>query len=118
MFKKDKNPVSSALFGVAAIQAVVGFLGWNIYSPNFAPIDWVITFSFAFFIALAILACYARVPAAVIAVVLYAAFLLFQASVNIQLLMAGLIFKIPNLILLLVALFFALKTKNITKQDG
>ena len=116
MIKKDKHPVSSALFGVGVIQAVVGFLGWSVHGPKFAPIDWVITFSFLIFIVLAIAARWARVPAAVIAAAIYGAFLLLQASISIQLLMAGMIFKIPNVILLLVALVLAFKSRKKTEE--
>jgi hypothetical protein len=115
---KDKHPVSSALFGVAAIQAVVGFLGWSIHSVDFAPIDWGITFSFVLFAVLALLARWARVLAAIIATALYGGFLLLQASVSIQLLTSGLIFKVPNVVLLLVALAFALKPKKPPRQDN
>ena len=118
MIKKDKNPVSSALFGVAGIQAVVGLLAWSIHSPGFAPIDWAITFSFAIFAALAILARRTRVPAAIIAALLYGAFLALRATISLQLLTAGLIFKIPNIVLLVVALAFAFKSNKKTAQDN
>jgi hypothetical protein len=117
MIKKDKNPVSSSLFGVAAIQAVVGFLGWSVHSAEFAPIDWIITFSFVIFGALAVLARRSRIPAALIATAIYGAFLLLQASISVQLLMAGLIFKIPNIILLIVALIAAFGSKREDVQE-
>ena len=117
MIEKDKYPVSAALFAVAGIQAVVGCLGWSMYAASFAPIDWVITFSFAIFAALAILARRARIPAAIIATALYGAFLAFQATISVQLVMTGLIFKIPNVILLLMALAFAFKSTKPTEQD-
>ena len=118
MIKKDKHSVSAALFGVAAIQAVVGCFGWSIYGSNFSPIDWVITFSFAIFVVLAILARGARIPAAIIATALYGAFLAFQATISVDLLMMGLIFKVPNVILLLVALASAFKSTKPTEQDA
>lgn len=117
MIKRDKHPVSTLLFGVAAIQAIVGFLGWSIYSPSFAPIDWGITFSFAIFAAFAILARWACVTAALIASVLYVSFLAWQASTSTQILKTGLIFKIPILVLLVVALVFAFSPRKATAQS-
>lgn len=117
MVRNERHPVSSSLFAVAAIQAVVGFFGWSIHSPNFAPIDWVITFSFAIFASLAILARWARLPAAVIATVIYGGFLVMQVSISMELLMTGLVFKTPVVLLLLVALGLAFKGRQTTEQE-
>jgi hypothetical protein len=106
---KDKNVTASALFGVAAIQILVGALGYFLYSGEMGLLDRIISFSGVFYIALGIAARWVRVPAAVIGAILYAAFLAFQASRSMDLLMAGLIFKIPVVILLIVAVVFALR---------
>jgi hypothetical protein len=107
--RTDKNVTASALFGVAAIQILVAGIGWFLYSAQFGWIDWLITFSGAIYIALGVASRWIRLPAAVIGSVLYAAFLAFQASRSSDLLMSGLIFKIPVVILLLVAVVSALK---------
>jgi len=109
MIRKDKHPVSAALFGVAALQGVVGLFGWWIHGLFFEPIDWVITFSFGLFVGLALLARRAKVAAAVIGTGLYVVFLVFQGFVSVELLMTGLVFKIPICLLLLVAVVFAFK---------
>src|SRR5881396_2996682 len=101
--RKDNNPTASALFGVAAIQGMVGVFGW---------LDWVITFSAAIYIALGIAARWVRLPAALIGVGLYAAFLAFQALRSVGLLMSGFIFKIPVVVLLLIAVVFALRRSS------
>ena len=106
---REKNATASALLGVAAIQIVVGFLGWSVYRDRFGWLDWVIMFSGAIYIVLSIAARWARLPAAVVGAALYATFLLFQASRSVDLLMTGLIFKIPVVILLLVAILSALR---------
>ncbi len=110
--RKDKNPTASALFGVAAIQGMVGVLGWYLHSGSFGWLDWVITFSSAIYIALGIAARWVRLPVALIGVGLYAAFLAFQALRSVGLLMSGFIFKIPVVVLLLVAVVFALRRSS------
>jgi len=109
LIRKDKNPTISALLGVAAIQIVVGVLGWSVYGDRFGWLDWVITYSGAIYIGLSILARQYRLIAAVIGATLYGAFLVFQATRSIELLMSGPIFKVPVVILLLVALVSALR---------
>jgi hypothetical protein len=107
--RKDKNVTASALFGVAAIQILIGAIGYFVYSGEMGLLDRIISFSGVFYIALGIAARWTRLPAALIGAVLYAAFLAFQASRSMDLLMAGLIFKIPVVILLIVAVEFALR---------
>lgn len=107
--RKDKNVTASALFGVAALQILVGGLGYFLYSGEMGLLDRIISFSGVFYIALGVAARWIRLPAALIGAVLYGAFLLFQASRSMDLLMAGLIFKIPVVILLVVAVVFALR---------
>lgn len=106
---KDKNVTASALFGVAAIQILIGSIGYLLYSSEMGLLDRIISFSGFFYVVLGILARWARLPSAVVGAALYAAFLAFQASRSMDLLMTGLIFKIPIVILLLVAVLFALK---------
>lgn len=107
--RKDKNVTASALFGVAAVQILVGGIGFFLYSGEMGLLDRIISFSGLFYIALGIAARWVRLPAAAIGAVLYAAFLAFQASRSMDLLMTGLIFKIPVVILLIVAVVFALR---------
>ena len=107
--RKDKNVTASALFGVAALQILVGGLGYFLYSGEMGLLDRIISFSGVFYIALGIAARWVRLPAAVVGAVLYAAFLAFQVSRSMDLLMTGLIFKIPVVILLVVAVVFALR---------
>lgn len=109
MIKKEKHPVSAALFGVGAIQGVVGLLGWWIHGPFFEPIDWVLTFSFVVFVALGFVARRAKIAGAVMGAIVYGVFLVFQACVSTELLMAGLVFKVPICILLVGGLVFAFK---------
>ena len=108
--RKDKNVTASALFGVAAIQILVGAIGLFLYGGELGLLDKVIAFSGGIYIALAIVARWLRVPAALVGAVLYAAFLVLQASRSMDLLMSGLIFKIPVVILLVVAVVSALRS--------
>ena len=107
--RRDKNVTASALFGVAAIQILIGAMAYFVYSAELGLLDRVIAFSGAFYFALGIIARWVRLPAAVIGTVLYAAFLVFQGSRSVDLLMTGLIFKIPIIILLIAAVLFALR---------
>jgi hypothetical protein len=112
MIRKDKHSVSAALFGVAAIQGVVGLFGWWIHGAFFEPIDWVITFSFAVFVGLALLARRAKIAAAVMGAGLYVVFLSYQGLVSTELLKAGLVFKVPICLLLVGAVIVALRRKG------
>ncbi|MCK6500915.1 MAG: hypothetical protein L6Q38_15670 [Nitrospira sp.] len=100
---------ASALFGVAAIQILIGSIGYFLYSGEMGLLDRIISFSGVFYIVLGIMARWARLPSAIVGAVLYAAFLAFQASRSMDLLMTGLVFKIPIVVLLVVAVLFALK---------
>jgi hypothetical protein len=114
----DKNPTASALFGVAAIQILVGLLGWFMYSPHFGWLDWIVTISGAIYIALAIAARWTRLSAAIVAAALYAVYLGYQASQNIDLLWGGWIIKVPIVILLLAALIFAIRDSAKRQQNS
>jgi hypothetical protein len=104
------------LFGAAAIQALLGLLLWGIYGPEFTPADWVYSFSFVIFVLLGILARRARIAAAVTAGALYGTFLLLQAASGMEFLKSGIKFKIPIVVLLLIALVVAFKRKRGTEQ--
>jgi hypothetical protein len=116
MIKKEKNPVSAALYGVAAIQGIVGVLAWHVYTPETATKVWTITITFAIFLCLGILARWARTPAAVAGVILYGLFLVLQAATSMELLLSGLIIKLPIVILLVASLVSALRPKPCVAQ--
>lgn len=116
--RKDKNMTASALFGVAAIQILVGGLGWYLYREKFTSLDWIVAFSGGIYIALGIAARWFRLPAAVVGAVLCAAYLIFQASHSIELLMGGLVIKIPVVILLIVATVSALRFQTTCLSTG
>ncbi|HSY09987.1 MAG TPA: hypothetical protein VK840_03645 [Candidatus Dormibacteraeota bacterium] len=113
---KDKNPTASSLFGVAALQILVGAFGWYLYSANFSLVDWIIAFGGVIYIVLGIVARWKPLFAALTGTVLYALFLAFQAMRSIELLKSGLIIKIPIVILLIVAVIDALKRSSATPQ--
>ena len=109
--RASSNPTTSALFGVAAIQATVGLIGWFIYSPEFQPIDWIATFSFAVYFAFGVWARWRPKPATLSAALSYAAFLGVQARISLDLLFTGWIFKLPICVLLIVAFVSARQTR-------
>ena len=82
---------------------------WWLYSPEFGPLDWVVTFSFLIYIALGVWARWQPVAPTVIGLLLYALFLGWQALMRPDLLTVGLIFKIPIVLLLITALVLALR---------
>ena len=104
IIRTDKNVTASALFGVAAVQIIIVVINWFLHGgqiDGFAWFDWLITFSGAIYIALGIAAIWSRLPAAIMGIVLYAAFFVGISDL--------LIVMIPVVILLLVALVAALK---------
>lgn len=110
--RKDKNFTTSALFGVAVIQIAVMGIAWVIHGDaalwqQMGLVDKVITYSGGIYLVLAVAARWVPVPAAVIGAVLYAAFLALQASRSLDLLTTGFIFKVPIVILLVLAVVFA-----------
>jgi ABC-type uncharacterized transport system permease subunit len=115
--RKDKNGTASALFGVAAIQILIGGISYYLSSGEMGWLDRFIAFSGFFYIALAVMARWARLPAAVIGAVLYAAFLGFEASRSIELLKNRLLFKIPVVVLLIVAIVFALRRPPVSPGE-
>ena len=90
--RRDTNPTATLLLGVAALQILVGMLGWLEYCwqldidalrdviytydrVHFNWFDWIITFNGPVFIALAVIARRARLTAAFAGAAVYAAFL-------------------------------------------
>ena len=105
IIRKDKNVTASALFGVAAIQIFIAAIDWFLHgfqSDRFGWIDWIFPLSGVIYIALGIAARRIRLLAAIIGGVLYAAFFVGTSDL-------WFIFKIPVVILLLVAVVSALK---------
>ena len=103
--RKDRNVTASALFGVAAIQLIIAGLDWFLHGfqfDRFGWIDWLLPLSGVIYIALGIAARRIRLLAAIIGGVLYAAFFVGTSDL-------WFIFKIPVVILLLVAVVSARK---------
>lgn len=124
--RKDTNPTASLLFAVAALQILVGVIGWFVHRLDadveelrwilysydrvqFGWLDWAITFSGVIFAALGIVARWARLPAALFGAGLYGAFLALHASEIARWPMTGLFIKIPVAILLLAAVASAFR---------
>jgi hypothetical protein len=117
VIRKSKNATSSALFGIAIFQGLIGLGGWTLYSVNnhFTLVDWLVTFSGALYLLLGILARFKRLWAALIGSAIYAAYLAYQTSIGLQLLVEGfLLIKLPVIALLLYALFNALRDAKAT----
>ena len=58
--RQDKNVTASALFGVAAIQILIGAMAYFIYSTELGLLDRVIALSGAFYFVLGITARWVR----------------------------------------------------------
>ena len=123
--RRKDNPTASALFGIAAVQFLVGFIGLFIYFVNpdadipqlkwflyhfqsgaFTALDWVVAFSGVIFTLLALLAYRARLPAALLAAASYVGLLLLQGAVGLS---GALVVKVLVVILLVVASAAALR---------
>ncbi|MGA3285282.1 MAG: hypothetical protein ABSD57_12605 [Verrucomicrobiota bacterium] len=114
--RKDKNVPASALFGVAVIQIFTGVIGWFIYSAELGRLGTIICFSGFIYIALGIVARWFQLSAALVGTVLYAAFLLFEGYHGGYLLMTpGLLYKVPIVTLLFVAVVSALRCPRVYK---
>ena len=103
--RKDKNFTASALFGVAAIQLIIAGIDWLLHGfqfDRFGWIDWIFPLSGVIYIALGIAARRIRLVSAILGCMLYAALFVGISDVLF-------IFKIPVLILLVVAVVTALK---------
>ena len=113
--RKDRIPTASALFGAAAIQMVFGLLALVFFSGSvqFDWLDRVSIFGGVVFIPLGIIAHWFPRSAALAGAGFYTAFLAAQASRSFSLLMSAYPFKIPVVILLLVALVCALRRPSV-----
>lgn len=118
MLNKSRNPVTSCLLGVAALHAVVSFLGIFLYSPQFDWLDWLVTSSPVVYIVLGIVAKGAPRTCAAIGLLLFAAFLGYQAVFNPELIGVGWIFKTPIGILLVTSLVLALRTGSTVRAQA
>ena len=100
---KERKWTASALFGVALIQGMLGFVGWSMNGRSFGGLDWVFSFSGVFYFGLALAVRWIRFPAALIGAGLYAGFLALQLLHGVAAFKSGLIFKVPIVALLFVA---------------
>jgi|GEM_PF-3270829 len=116
MIRDEKHPVSSALFGAAAIQVVLAWIAWGRHRVDSTPLEWLDFIALGAFLFLGILARRARVPAAVIAVVLYGTFLVQQGSIGVELLASWVVLKVSIVALLLVGLVLAFEPKKEPEQ--
>ncbi len=109
---KKRNHVPVALAGVAAIQAIVGGLGWATYGPLFGPLDWAITLSFLVYVGLSVWSRWQPIAASCTGSLIYAVFLGYQATLSIALVFTGLLFKGPIVLLLTAAVTMAIKNRS------
>ena len=120
MIRKSKNPTYSALLGIAIFQGLIGLGGWTLYSVqhHFGVFEWLVTFSGVFFLILAVVARFQRLPAALIGCGLYATYLGYQALLGIAFLLDGfLLVKLPVILLLLYALVTAFRPAPATPNE-
>ncbi len=110
--RSTKSSAPSALGGVAAIQCIVGLLGWWLHSYELNWVGHLISFSFLIFVVLAIWARWAPLTPSVIAAGLYGTLLAEQAMFAPELLAAGWIFKAPIVVLLVVAVVSGVRAMN------
>jgi len=117
--RKDKNVTASALFGVAILLIFWGAIGWFIYSAELNWLGMLLCFSGFIYIVLGIVARWVRLPAALFGVILYMTFLVFECYLSVKygedLVITGLFFKIPIVILLLAAVVWALQCSTAHK---
>lgn len=102
--RKDKYPTSSLLSGVAVLQLLVALFIWSIHGSTFGWIDWAFSLDFLVFVGLAIFARWLPAIAGIIGFLLYASYLGTQATVSLEVLRSGWIFKLPVAVLLTIAL--------------
>lgn len=111
MTRTKRNHVPTALMGVAAIQAVVGGIGWAVYGPQFGPLDWAITLSFLVYAALSLWSRWQPIAASCTGSLIYGLFLAYQATLGTALLFTGLVFKGPIVLLLIASVVMATKSR-------
>src|SRR5688572_6329478 len=96
--KKAQNKTVAALFGVAVIQMVIGYIGYSMYGwDNLNGVQKAITVSGAFYLLLSLLAKKTPVAAASTGVILYGLYIGWQVTHGRSTLMSDLIFKVPVL---------------------
>ena len=117
--RKDKNVTVSALFGVAAIQIFVGaiasILSWMTSVHYFGVLDVLFVISGVGYVILGLAARRARLPAAIIASVLFVALQRTRASMSVAFLTGG-ILTLLVVALLFVAVVAALKRPAADKE--
>lgn len=112
--RKECDWTALALFGVALLQMLLGFVGWFLNRKAFGGLDWAFSGSGLVYLGLAIAARWLCFPAALVAAGLYAGFLALQLAHSVAALKSGLIFKLPIVGLLLLALWFELRRRRAT----
>ncbi len=111
--KQGAMDTSSALFGVAAIQALIGFMGWlGMDWKKFSWMQWTLMLSAFIFAGLGILAKKFPLLAIGLGGGLFLAYLLSQAAVSFALLTSLLVYKLPVCGLLMIGLVHALKNRR------
>jgi len=107
---------ASALSGATALYCVWGFLHWQKVGDYSAWADWlIVASSVSTYLLLGIYAQRARVAAAFVGAGLFASITAFQAFQDGGLVMSGIIFKLPIAVLLLAAVWFALRHQTPNK---
>jgi hypothetical protein len=110
---KPETSASSVLFGVAAILFLLGVAGWNTYGwDNLSWPQRSVMFSGAIYFALSLVAKKAPMHASLAGCGLFAVYLGAQAVGDLRSVSAGLIFKVPAIILLVYALVAARRERK------
>ena len=111
--RKEKNRTVSALCGAAAVQCLLGFVGWSMNGRSFGWLDWAFSFSGVICLGLALATRRHRLSAALTGAGLYAGLLALQLLHGVAALKSGLVFKIPVVLFLLVAVVLALRRRGV-----
>lgn len=105
--QKARNWTAIALCGGALTQCMLGFVGWSMNGRGFGWLDWVFYPSGIIYLGLALSARWHPRRAALLGAGLYAGFLSLQLLHGGAALQSGLVFKIPVVLFLLVAVSLA-----------
>jgi hypothetical protein len=111
--RTPETSASSALFGIAAILFLLGVAGWNMHGWD--HLSWpqrVVMLSGAIYFALSLVAKKAPMPATLAGCALFAVYVGAQALGDPRSLSAGLILKVPVILLLIYALAAARKERR------
>jgi hypothetical protein len=115
----DKNMTMSALFGAGTLLLFQGGILLFVDSAEMSWLKKLLCFSGVIYFALGLAARRFPLPSALFGIVLYAAFLVFECFLDVNfgvnLLMGGLFFEIPIILLLLIAAISPLKCAQIYK---